>query len=86
MYLVLVYGSCFIYMYIHNNNINNTINFAHTLAHTVYVCAVHVLYRDLLDSSIQRGGTVRSSLQAQKRTDLSNSRRNSVHGYALLNV
>ncbi|XP_030569977.1 protein Daple isoform X2 [Drosophila novamexicana] len=38
------------------------------------------LQRDLLDSSIQRGGTVRSSLQAQKRTDLSNSRRNSVHG------
>ncbi|XP_016966294.1 girdin isoform X2 [Drosophila biarmipes] len=38
------------------------------------------LQRDLLDSSIQRGGAVRSSLQAQKRTDLNNSRRNSVHG------
>ncbi|XP_037719108.1 girdin isoform X2 [Drosophila subpulchrella] len=38
------------------------------------------LQRDLLDNSIQRGGAVRSSLQAQKRTDLNNSRRNSVHG------
>ncbi|XP_037940477.1 girdin-like [Teleopsis dalmanni] len=32
------------------------------------------------DNTIVRGGVVRSSLQAQKRTDLNNSRRNSVHG------
>ncbi|XP_068149836.1 LOW QUALITY PROTEIN: girdin [Drosophila tropicalis] len=38
------------------------------------------LQRDLLDNPMQRGGQVRSSLQAQKRTDLSSSRRNSVHG------
>ncbi|KAH8339783.1 hypothetical protein KR074_006977 [Drosophila pseudoananassae] len=38
------------------------------------------LQRDVLDNSIQRGGPVRSSLQALKRTDLNNSRRNSVHG------
>ncbi|XP_030385520.1 girdin isoform X2 [Scaptodrosophila lebanonensis] len=39
------------------------------------------LQRDMfLDNPITRGGTVRSSLQAQKRTDLNNSRRNSVHG------
>ncbi|XP_055911264.1 girdin isoform X1 [Eupeodes corollae] len=34
---------------------------------------------DLMDSSITRGG-FRSSLQSQKRSDLSSSRRNSVHG------
>ncbi|XP_065359354.1 protein Daple isoform X1 [Calliphora vicina] len=38
------------------------------------------LQRDVLDHSISRGGTMRSSLQTQKRTDLNNSRRNSVHG------
>ncbi|KAH8301090.1 hypothetical protein KR018_001331 [Drosophila ironensis] len=38
------------------------------------------LQRDVLDNPIQRGGPVRSSLQALKRTDLNNSRRNSVHG------
>ncbi|XP_005181786.1 girdin [Musca domestica] len=38
------------------------------------------LQRDMLDNSISRGGTMRSSLQTQKRTDLNNSRRNSVHG------
>ncbi|XP_075160706.1 protein girdin isoform X1 [Haematobia irritans] len=38
------------------------------------------LQRDVLDNSLSRGGTMRSSLQAQKRTDLNSSRRNSVHG------
>ncbi|CAD7003608.1 unnamed protein product [Ceratitis capitata] len=37
------------------------------------------LQRDLMDNTLSRGG-VRSSLQAQKRTDLNSSRRNSVHG------
>ncbi|XP_017463142.1 PREDICTED: uncharacterized protein LOC108356550 isoform X2 [Rhagoletis zephyria] len=37
------------------------------------------LQRELMDNTLSRGG-VRSSLQAQKRTDLNNSRRNSVHG------
>ncbi|XP_011210779.2 girdin isoform X1 [Bactrocera dorsalis] len=37
------------------------------------------LQRDLIDSTLSRGG-IRSSLQSQKRTDLNSSRRNSVHG------
>ncbi|XP_053956841.1 girdin isoform X2 [Anastrepha ludens] len=37
------------------------------------------LQRDLMDNTLSRGD-IRSSLQAQKRTDLNNSRRNSVHG------
>ncbi|KAL9904081.1 protein girdin isoform 1-T1 [Glossina fuscipes fuscipes] len=38
------------------------------------------LQRNTLDNSISRGGTLRSSLQTQRLTDLGNSRRNSIHG------
>lgn len=69
-----VYGYLFsIYMYIHTTKPH---------AQNKHYCT-SCLHRDVLDNSIQRGGPVRSSLQALKRTDLNNSRRNSVHGYAL---
>ncbi|XP_073840271.1 protein girdin isoform X2 [Musca autumnalis] len=44
------------------------------------------LQRDMLDNSLSRGGTMRSSLQTQKRTDLNNSRRNSVHGKIIFKI
>lgn len=42
------------------------------------------IFSDTMEHSISRGGTIRSSLQTQKRTDLNVSRRNSVHGYVAL--
>lgn len=55
-------------------NIKNKHLFKHTYIFNSYT------FSDVMDHSISRGGTMRSSLQTQKRTDLNNSRRNSVHG------